>query len=168
MVISKSLAGVLIELRSGVEPSVPSGRVVCEDGTVRVASAIAVNASRSPEGREVHPTAAMYAGTPAVKGAHRTVDSFISRVGLGVNPRDAMSLAAHDVESGAVFGVRLPAACLEKLANMEVMAAYRLRVTTALRLQLEDDFTLKSTWSFDLKLTATFKKVALLIWKIAA
>ena len=46
-----SLAGVLIELRSGVEPSVPSGRVVCEDGTVRVASAIAVNASRSPEGR---------------------------------------------------------------------------------------------------------------------
>ncbi|CAI8856420.1 hypothetical protein EMIT0P258_20401 [Pseudomonas sp. IT-P258] len=45
-----SLAGVLIELRSGVEPSVPSGSVVSSDGTVRVASEIAVNASRSPEG----------------------------------------------------------------------------------------------------------------------
>ncbi|MNN79014.1 hypothetical protein D3C81_1956200 [compost metagenome] len=45
------LAGVLIELRSGVEPSVPSGRVVSYDGAVRVASEIALNASRSPEGR---------------------------------------------------------------------------------------------------------------------
>nr|WP_314642465.1 hypothetical protein [uncultured Pseudomonas sp.] len=45
-----SLAGVLIEPCSGVEPSVPSVRVVNFDGAVRVVSAIAFDAAKSPEG----------------------------------------------------------------------------------------------------------------------
>jgi hypothetical protein len=45
-----SLAGVLIEPCCGVEPSVPSVRVVNFDGAVRVVSAIAFDAAKSPEG----------------------------------------------------------------------------------------------------------------------
>nr|WP_314642462.1 hypothetical protein [uncultured Pseudomonas sp.] len=81
---SDRLAGVLIEPCSGVEPSVPSVRVVNFDGAVRVVSAIAFDAAKSPEGIERHPTAMLYAGTSASVGIRRTVISFNFRVGFGV------------------------------------------------------------------------------------
>ena len=84
MLISGGLAGVLIEPSSGVEPSVPSVRVVNFDGAVRVVSAIAFDAAKSPEGIERHPTAMLYAGTSASVGIRRTVISFNFRVGFSV------------------------------------------------------------------------------------
>ena len=122
MITSKRLAGVLIELRSGVEPSVPSGRVVSYDGAVRVASEIAVNASRSPEGRKVRPTAMLYTGTPTneVSGAHRTVDSFNFRAGLRVGP--------HGVSLSGALGVRWRAFEARLTATFKKVALPKWRI----------------------------------------
>ena len=87
------MAGVLIEPDSGVVTSVPSGRVVSNDGNVRVVAEMAGYASRSPEGRELRLTAMLYAGTAKTLGLRRTVNSFYFRVGFGVGSR-AMRLTA--------------------------------------------------------------------------
>jgi len=80
---------LLVEPQNGVDSSLPSGRVVNNDGAVRVDSKIAVQGSRSLEGIELHLTATLNAGTTTLMGAHQTVSSFIFRVGLDARPRGA-------------------------------------------------------------------------------
>ncbi|MNQ59523.1 hypothetical protein D3C85_737730 [compost metagenome] len=54
-----------------------------------VATKIAVKASRFPEGKERHPTAASITVTLSIRWGHQTVSSFIFRAGFDVQPHGA-------------------------------------------------------------------------------